>query len=58
MVEIDGGGEVVIVIAEGVLGVGVRTNESEITNTGTMSTDGDCICGTSNGILTSISELI
>ncbi|GKB55469.1 hypothetical protein Tco_0906222 [Tanacetum coccineum] len=41
------GRRVVTGAAEGVSGIGVRTEGSEITETGTLCTDGDWICGIS-----------
>ncbi|GJS36516.1 hypothetical protein Tco_0534898 [Tanacetum coccineum] len=48
MVETNGGGKVVTSAAEGVSYTGVRTDGSKIINTGTLSTDGDWIYGTSD----------
>nr|GFC07740.1 hypothetical protein [Tanacetum cinerariifolium] len=48
MVETDGGGKFVIGAAEGVSYTGVRKEVSEITDTGTLSMDGDWIYGSSN----------
>ncbi|GKG45479.1 hypothetical protein Tco_0495557, partial [Tanacetum coccineum] len=58
VVDTDGGGSVITVAIEGYSCTGVGTVGSKITDTGTLSTDRDWVCGTSDWILTSNNELI